>query len=62
MSKTQSGSSRSGFRAAYRPPEGVTYLVKNSYFGSEYDEEEQQAVLEAMQQDVVDQRSPDCCL
>ena len=51
MSKEQSGSSRSGFRAAYRPPEGVAYKVKNSYFGSEYDEEEYEAVLEAMQQE-----------
>lgn len=51
MSEKQSGPSRSGFRAANRPPEGVTFKVPNSYFGSEYGEEERQAVLEAMQQE-----------
>lgn len=51
MSKEETGKSKSGFRAANRPPEGVTFKVKNSYFGSEYGKEEQQAVLEAMQQE-----------
>ena len=51
MSQQQIVSSRSGFRAAYRPPEGVTFKVRISYFGSEYGEEEQRAVLEAMQQE-----------
>lgn len=51
MRKDETGKSKSGFRAANRPPDGVTFKVKNSYFGSEYGEEEQQAVLEAMQQE-----------
>ncbi|HBY99151.1 MAG: DegT/DnrJ/EryC1/StrS family aminotransferase [Ardenticatenaceae bacterium] len=51
MSEKQTTASRSGFRAANRPPEGVTFKVRNSYFGSEYGEEERQAVLEAMQQE-----------
>jgi perosamine synthetase len=51
MSEEQTGTSKSGFRAANRPPEGVTFKVTNSYFGSEYGEEEQQAVLEAMGQE-----------
>lgn len=48
---TTGGQSKSGFRAANRPPAGVTFRVKNSYFGSEYGEEEKQAVWEAMQQE-----------
>ncbi len=51
MSNNPQGSSRSGFRAANRPPEGVTFKVPNSYFGSEFGEEERQAVLETMQQE-----------
>lgn len=51
MIKEQTASSRSGFRAANRPPEGVTFKVANSYFGSEYGAEERQAVLEAMEQE-----------
>jgi dTDP-4-amino-4,6-dideoxygalactose transaminase len=51
LTEEQTAESRSGFRAASRPPEGVTFKVRNSYFGSEYGEEEQQAVLEAMQQE-----------
>ena len=51
MTEEQTAQSRSGFRAANRPPEGVTFKVRSSYFGSEYGEEERQAVLEAMQQE-----------
>lgn len=51
MIKEQTATSRSGFRAANRPPEGVTFKVRHSYFGSEYGEEERQAVMEAMQQE-----------
>ncbi|MEM7112508.1 MAG: DegT/DnrJ/EryC1/StrS family aminotransferase [Chloroflexota bacterium] len=51
MSEEKTGTSKSGFRAANRPPEGVTFKVANSYFGSEYGEEEQKAVLEAMGQE-----------
>lgn len=50
-SQGTSGASRSKFRAANRPPAGVTFKVANSYFGSEYGPEERQAVLEAMEQE-----------
>ena len=51
MKNNQNKGSKSGFRAANRPPEGVTYKVKNSYFGSIYGQEEKDAVLEAMDQE-----------
>ena len=51
MKNNQNKGSKSGFRAANRPPEGVTYKVTNSYFGSIYGQEEKDAVLAAMDQE-----------
>lgn len=51
MSERLITKSPSAFRAANRPPVGISFKVHNPYFGSEYGEEERQAVLEAMQQE-----------
>ena len=51
MKNNQKKGSKSGFRAANRAPEGVTYKVTNSYFGSIYGQEEKDAVLAAMDQE-----------